>query len=394
MQCAARPARHPFEEHAMSNPIRMRAAVMAAFVSLVPAVIHAQATIKVNDSVSVRVGFLSQTWADFNQNVRQDTSFAQSIFQRRIRLMVGAQVGSHLNFFFETDNPNLGRTTAGVAKGLGAGFITQDAYVEYKPVATSSAFLLTAGLQLIPLCRNCLESAVTLLPIDYGTYSFQQSGVTGSSVGRDVGFQAKGYLADNRVEYRAGLFSGARLANAAGVVTSSNSMRGAGRIQVQLLEPEAPAYAYAGTYLGRRKILAVGAGIDAQSKYKAWAADAFLSYPFGTNGMTAQANYIHYDGDVFFPALVKQNTIEVEAGYHFTDWKISPFGKWESRDVSDNTLAANQDDHRFQLGATYYVMGHNLNLKGAFTHGTLGALAPAASLSQNGFTFQLQGFYY
>ena len=378
----------------MSTSIRMRAAVLAAFVCLTPCAASPQATIKVNDSVSVRVGFLSQTWADFNENSRQDSSFAQSIFQRRMRLLVGAQVGSHLNFFFETDNPNLGRTTAGVAKALGTGFITQDAYVEYKPVATSNAFLLVAGLQLIPLCRNCLGSAVTLLPIDYGSYSFQQSGVTGSSVGRDVGFQAKGYLANNRIEYRAGLFSGARLANAAGVVTSSNSLRGAGRLQVQLLEPEAPTYSYAGTYFGRRKIFAVGAGIDGQSDYKAWAADAFLSYPFGNNGMTAQANYIHYDGDTFFPALVKQSTFEIEGGYHFTDWKISPFAKFELRDVSDNTVAANQDDHRFQLGAAYYVMGHNLNLKAAYTRGTLGRLAPLEALTQNGFTFQLQGFYY
>ena len=97
----------------MTTSIRVRAAALAAFVSLVPSVACAQAMIKVNDSVSVRLGFLSQTWADFNQNVRQDSSFAQSIFQRRIRLLVGAQVGSHLNFFFETDNPNLGRTTAG-----------------------------------------------------------------------------------------------------------------------------------------------------------------------------------------------------------------------------------------------------------------------------------------
>lgn len=378
----------------MSTSFRVRAAVLAAAVSVAPYALPAQATIKVNDSVSVRVGFLSQTWADFNQNVRQDTSYAQSIFQRRIRLLVGAQVGSHLNFFYETDNPNLGRTTAGVAKGLGTGFVTQDAYVEYKPVATSNAFLMVAGLQLIPLCRNCLESAVTLLPIDYSSYSFLQSGPTGSSVGRDVGFQAKGYLADNRIEYRAGLFSGARLANAAGTVTSSNSMRGAGRIQVQLLEPEAPAYAYAGTYLGKKKVLAIGAGIDGQSNYKAVAADAFFSYPMGNNGVTAQADYIHYNGDTFFPTLLKQNTFEVEAGYHVTDYKLTPFVKWEARKFDSAVKnAANQDDNRFQLGGTYYVMGHNLNLKAAYTRGSLDRLGLGA-LTQNGFTFQLQGFYY
>lgn len=379
----------------MSMSIRVRAAALAAIVSIVPLVAHAQAVIKVNDSVSVKIGFLSQTWADFNQNVRQDSSFSQSIFQRRIRLLVGAQVGSHLNFFFETDNPNLGRS-GGFTRSLGTGFITQDVYVEYKPVATTNAFLLVAGLQLVPLCRNCQQSAVTLLPMDYGSYSFLQSGPSGSSVGRDVGFLAKGYLAGNRVEYRAGIFSGARLNGAGGVPTGSNSLRGAGRIQVQFLEPEAPVYAYAGTYFGRRKILAVGAGMDAQSRYKAFAADAFLSYPFGVNGMTAHANFIHYDGDTFFAAVPRQNTFEIEGGYHLTEVKFTPFVKYESRNVNDTfaTTAANQDEHRIQVGGTYYVMGHNLNLKAAYTRGTLNQIVPAPQLTQNGFTFQLQGFYY
>ncbi len=381
----------------MSISYRVRAAAFAAFALLTPVSVRAQAMIKVNDSISVRIGFLSQTWADFSQNVRQDSSYAQNVFQRRIRLLVGAQVGSHLSFFYETDNPNLGRTTqTATGRNLGAGFITQDAYVEYKPSATSNAFLLVAGLQLIPLCRNCLESAVTLLPIDYGSYSFLQSGPTGSSVGRDVGFQAKGYLASNRVEYRAGLFSGTRLNNAANVQTGSNSLRGAGRIQLQLLEAEAPTYSYAGTYFGRRKILAIGAGFDGQSRYKAFAGDAFLSYPFGTNGVTAQANYIHYDGGSFFAALPRQNTFEIEGGYHFNDYKITPFAKFESRNV-ENRFAltnANQDEHRFQLGGSYYVVGHNLNFKAAYTRGSLNQLVPAPTLTQNGFTFQMQGFYY
>jgi hypothetical protein len=172
-------------------------------------------------------------------------------------------------------------------------------------------------------------------------------------------------------------------------------MRGAGRIQVQLLEPEAPTYAYAGTYLGKRKILAIGAGIDGQSNYKAVAADAFLSYPMGNNGITAQADYIHYNGDTFFPALLKQNTFEVEAGYHVTDYKLTPFVKWEARKLDSAVKnAANQDESRFQVGGTYYVMGHNLNLKAAYTRGSLDRVAPLEALTQNGFTFQLQGFYY
>ena len=47
------------------------------------------------------------------------------------------------------------------------------------------------------------EEAASLLPIDYGPYTFANSAPTQSSVGRDTGIQARGYLANKRLEYRA-----------------------------------------------------------------------------------------------------------------------------------------------------------------------------------------------
>jgi hypothetical protein len=392
----------------MSTSYRVRAA-LTAFALVLPPALHAQAMIKVNDSVNVRIGFLSQTWADFTQNVRQDSSYAQNIFQRRIRFLVGAQVGSHLSFFYETDNPNLGRTgqTAGV-KNLASGFITQDAYAEVKP-GTTNALLIDAGLQLVPLCRNCLQSAATLLPLDYGAYSFLATGPTTSSVGRDVGFAARGYLVDQRLEYRAGLFSGLR--NTIGTVqTGSNSLRFAGRLQYNFLEPEAPGYTYTGTYLGRRRVFALGAGLDGQSQYKAFAGDLFLDYPLGGGGLTVQGDYIHYDGStsgifsiVGTPAYIgKQNTYEVEAGYYIPDYKLTPWVKWEARDFASSNqgvlFPANLDESRFQVGATWYVVGHNLNLKLAYQRINSDRLIVAGvtppAYNANSFTMQLQGFYY
>lgn len=380
----------------MSTSIRVRAAVVAASVCLAPAAAGAQAIIKVNDSVSVRVGFLGQMWADFSQNVRQDSSYAQSLFLRRVRLIVSGQIGSKLSFFYQTDNPNLGRTGPGFTKSLGTGFITQDAYLEVKPGA-SNALLIEGGLLLIPLCRNCYASAASLLPIDYSSYSFLQSGPTASSVGRDVGFEAKGLLVGQRLEYRVGVFSGARLANAATptVQTGSNSLRAAGHLMFNFLETETPGYVMPGTYLGQRRIFNIGVGGDVQSRYKAIAGDAFLSYPIGANGVTLAGTYIRYDGGTFFPTLPRQNTFEVEGGYHFTAARITPWVKFETRSINSAFLSlANQDDHRIQIGGTYYVSGYNLNVKAAYIRGTFNQLAPAPTLEQNGFTLQLQGYYY
>lgn len=382
----------------MSLSYRVRAAVLAATVLVVaPCSATAQAVIKVNDSVSVRFGLLSQTWVDYTQNVQQDNSYAQNIFQRRMRFIFGGQIGSKVSFYFQTDNPNLGRTGPGFVKAPASGFLLQDGYVEIQPT-TSNIFMFDAGLQFIPLCRNCIASAAALLPIDYSTYAFLQSAQTVSSTGRDLGFMAKGVFADKKIEYRVGVFSGARLPVVPvppAVQTGSNSVRAAGHLMINFLEAELPSYVLPGTYLGRKKIFNIGGGFDAQSRYKAYAGDAFLSYPFGANGMTLSGTWIRYNGDTFFPTLPKQNTYEVEGGYHFTDKKITPWAKFEARRYDDAVKSVVfQNDHRFQIGGTYYASGQNLNVKLAYTRGEFNQLAPAPALDQNGITMQLQVFYY
>src|SRR5712664_1662632 len=93
---AAVSARHPFEEDAMSISYRVRAAAVAAMALASPVTGKSQAVIKVNDSVSVRFGILSQTWVDFTQtsNVFVDDSYTQDIFLRRMRFLVTGQIGS------------------------------------------------------------------------------------------------------------------------------------------------------------------------------------------------------------------------------------------------------------------------------------------------------------
>jgi hypothetical protein len=373
--------------------------VVAAFVAIAPVAAHAQALIKVNDSISVRVGFLSQTWADFAQN-QVDGSYSQDLFQRRIRLIVSAQVGSKFAFYFQTDNPNLGRAgtlpAANVPKNLlFQNFITQDAYVEVKP-STAHSFVIEGGLLLVPFARNVYAQTSTLLPLDYDTYISLPNGPTGSNDGRDMGFELKGTFFDQKLEYRAGVFSGARLTNpqTPTIQTASNSLRGAGHLMFNFWETEAPAYVLPGTYLGKKKVFNIGAGYDGQSRYKAIAGDAFLSYPIGSNGVTLATTFIHYDGGTFFPTLPRENTLEVEGGYHFTAAKVTPWVKYERRMIDDAFLTVAQDEHRLQLGGTYYMMDSNLNMKFAYTRGSFAQLAGAPRFIQNEFTFQLQGYYY
>ncbi|HEX9161354.1 MAG TPA: hypothetical protein VF980_06565, partial [Thermoanaerobaculia bacterium] len=214
-------------------------------VLLATPLLHAQAQIKVGD-ISLKFGLLAQGWADSAQNAAPAVGYANNLFLRRIRFLVGGQINPNLSFFFDTDNPNDGKAP----KNLGAGFITQDAFVEWKPTG-NNAFILDAGLMLPPLCRNCLESAATILSLDYGSFSFTESGPTQSVVGRDTGFLAKGYLAGGKFEYRGGIFQGARQTG------SRNSLRETARLSYNPWETES-GYTYPGVYLGNKKVLQFG----------------------------------------------------------------------------------------------------------------------------------------
>jgi hypothetical protein len=341
------------------------------------AIAHGQAAIKVGDDVTIRFGTLLQGWGDWTQDPVTE-GYAQNLYLRRVRLLVGGQVARNITFFIETDNPNLGRTP----KALGSGFIVQDALAEVK---LSDPLTISAGLMFVPFCRNCIQSAATLLSLDYSVFSFLATPATQSSVGRDVGFQAKGYFNGNRIEYRVGAFQGFRATGA------RNPLRAVGRLQVNLLDAETPGIFYTGTYLGTKRVLAIGGGVDAQAgpgdNYRAWTVDAFLDYPLGDSvSLTAQVDYFDYDGGDTFTTLTEQTAIFAEAGLYFKPLRLLPFVRYETQNLDP---AAAVDNVRYQAGLTYFISGHNANLKVAYSR-----LDPESGNSSNQFTTQLQLFYY
>lgn len=386
------------------RPSRFALVFVALLIALLPALANAQAIVKVNDVVNFRLGILLQGWADWSGQsdaAGKTAGFQQNLFLRRARFFLGGQVAKDVTFFFMTDNPNLGKSTQAVTappqsttgvKAPATGFIIQDAYVEW---AIANEFRLNGGLILIPLCRNCNTSAVNLLTVDYGTWSFQESAATQSSVGRDTGFQAKGYLAGDHFEYRAGAYSGFR---APGV---KNAFRWAGRVQYNVFDVEKVQF-YPGTYFGKKKILAFGAGLDAQSDYLAYAGDVFFDYPVGNgSGITAQADYIHYDGGDTFgftapaatrtAALFKQDDLYAEAGVFIGPAKVMPFIRYEQQKYADDVnKGLNRTNYAGGFG--WYPYAANFNIKAGYTRRVAPDNPNVASTNQ--YTVQVQVFYY
>jgi hypothetical protein len=349
--------------------------VLSLTVAFSPAA-RGQAVLKVNENVNLRLGIALQAWADGTQDPSSH-GYAQNLFIRRASLYLGGQLAPNVTFYVRTDNTNLGKAP----KEVVSSFFLEDAYLEWQ---VADSWILDAGLILIPLCRNCLEQSVRQLTLDYGSFSFLSNGVTQSSVARDTGFQAKGYLAGDHLEVRIGAFQGRREAG------SRNPLRSAGRVQYNFFDTEKGQF-YPGVYLGKKKVLAVGGGYDLQGDYRAWAGDLFLDLPVGEgDGVTGQFDFIRWDGGSTFPTLSRQNDVFIEGGYYISSAKVLPWARFESQSFSDS-VNATKDQKRFQFGLTWYAEAHNFNIRAAWGR-VIPRAAGVSSTSQ--FTVQLQLFYF
>jgi hypothetical protein len=301
----------------------------------------------------MKFGFLVQGRFE-TTDLADGSDQSQDLYFRRLRLLFGGNITKKLSYFFETDSPNLGKGNADGSKTTSDIYI-QDFVLSYK---FSEAITLDAGLVLIPTCYNCNQSAAALLPVDYGAFSFLSSGPTTANVGRDYGLQARGYLANDHFEYRAGVFQGYRDED------STGPFRYAFRAAWYPFEAPKGLF-YPGTTLGKKKILSVGASYDTQDDYRTYAFDVFWDQPlFDGDGLTIQYDYVNWDGGDYLTGFPEQTSTLFEIGYYFHSIKLTPYFEWLSRDYDPAELG---DEDRYQLGVAYWPRGHNLNFKLGFT---------------------------
>jgi hypothetical protein len=305
-----------------------------------------------DEKQSFKIGLLGQVQAE-SADVAGTDDTAKNLFLRRLRLILGYNLGEKLSVFLETDDPNLGKATNAGVKDTGSVFI-QDFVATYK---FSQAFLVDGGLLLMEQTYNHNQSAASLLPVDFGPYTFVESTPLQERVGRDYGLRARGYLDSDHLEYRLGVYQGSRGNN------SANEFRYAGRIMYSFFTPQVGLF-YRGTSLGKTHTLALGASFDKQEKYDNYGADLFLDQPLGGgNGFTFQADYSQIDGDTFVP-LPKQKDMMLEAGLYIASVKVQPFVQFATQRFDAPALV---DEDRSTVGIAYYIAGHNDNVKLSYT---------------------------
>jgi hypothetical protein len=338
----------------------------------------AQLAIANGEGQSIKFGFQGQLWVDSQQAMSAGggETYQQNFYLRRVRLLVSGDLWNDLTFFLQTDQPNLGKSP----KVLNSGFLVQDAFLEYK---LSNAFRLDGGLMLVPLSRNTLQSTLSYYSLDISPISTVNNTSTQSSGLRDLGFQARGFVGNDRLQYRLGVFDGARNG------TSGNSLRTAGYIQYDFLDRE-KGYTFVGTALGKQKILAVDCGFDTQGTYRAWSGNVAASIPVRHGDeIGGQLQYIHYDGRTLFTAIPKQNDYLAEASWYRKALHTQPFVKFEKESFA-SALNLAKDYNKWGGGASYYVHGQNLK----FTAQLQRVLPSGSAKPANEMTLQLQAHYF
>jgi hypothetical protein len=179
-----------------------------------------------------------------------------------------------------------------------------------------------------------------------------------------------------------------------------SKFRYAGRLEVNFLDPVKEWYRM-GTYLGKRKVLSIGAGFDHQDdavggttagavakSYSAGVVDVFFDHPVGGGAVTLDGAYLsmNYNGATGgcgngFCATTINATIQnsdgtgwyVMGGYLLPDtWGVGPmqgqlqpvvrYQYWDSAWAKRQGGVAVGDRRDFDVGLNYFLVGHDAKL--------------------------------
>ncbi len=301
-----------------------------------------------NDDFKVKAGFWGQAWyqtvsdgRDTDGDGRQDSTIYDTMI-RRAYFYAGADFRDYVSAFIHVagdridqdymhDRPSL---------GLGSNLVVRDWWLDFN--LWHKMVRLKVGRMYVPLTRNYgTTSTKSLLSLDL---NWAQGGIRGgifypSKVGRDDAVCLWGNILEDRLQYRFMLGEGIGNDD----INPGDHPRFAGRISWAFLEPET-GWFNAGTYLGKKNVLTVGAGVDFQSDldygspnrsydYAAYTIDVHYDQSLGANlgAVTAEAAYIHVNNGpnsinyTHFTRGDNADIASVKAGY-LLPWQPYDFG--------------------------------------------------------------------
>ena len=278
---------------------------------------------------------------------------------RRARIVFWADVSDKTRITFQA-----GQDAIGTKISTEQDFAVKDFFLNYKPY---EGLIVTVGLFKIPFFRSKLESGFNQLLV---TRTDLANFIPAKEGARDVG----GMLWGNRggFQYRAALFDGSDQDSPV------SSLRGTSRVTYNWFTHE-PSFGDSGTYLGKERVLQIGAQADFQNDrfapndlpafagllrdYHSWAVETFYEEPFsGTWALTFEGAYFEREDDYVDPSVATR-TIE---GYYgqigfLLPGKVRPgrlqlAARYEEYDVERAGPVGTIENRVY--GINYYGNGH------------------------------------
>ncbi len=361
---------------------------------------HAGAKLEINDNAYIDLGFRVQILAlSTDRDIDGDGQFEglEEFKLRRGRFRLKGVINDQVSIFMQTD-------VSGNSIRLIDAFIT---------LKKDNWLQLIVGQNMAPANRQNLTSSGALLAADrpgmayksltWGgralstfstqTYGDTAAGFSGAYQVRDIGATVfgSGDVGENgHMKYYVGVYDGIS-------APGTDSERYSGRLQFNLGDAEAGYYNSA-TYLGKKETFAFGLSYDTQSNvagsstpvtdYTYWAADLFAEQPVGNGSFTVEASFMNLDLDDA-NLQAQGDGWYLQGGYLINNDKWQPWFLYEDFSADDPSGKGSYD--LLRVGVSYFVQGHNANVK--FAYEAFTADAPIGSSSEDSIDTLLIGFY-
>jgi hypothetical protein len=288
---------------------------------------------------------------------------------RRNRLALMGAYGENFGLYVQTEyTEDTNITPFSVSDGSDDNFQILDAVMRFKLNDSANVWV---GKFKYNLTRENLESCEDPLTLDRSVLIRAPFVST-----RDKGVALWGNLFEQKFQYRLDVMNGR---NDSASSPESNP-RYSARVHVSLLDPEA-GYGYKGTYLGKKKVLTIGAayqfeqdvaiaGSDAVD-YSAWTADIFAEYPMdGIGTFTFSGAYVDYDLDDAYQngspdddvigLTGEKNGGYIKIGYMLPNLPLQFFARSENWSFAKLDDVYDQEIDWYGVGFNYYLRGQNL----------------------------------
>ncbi len=320
--------------------------------------------------VSLDVGFWGQAWYQYVDDYDRDgdgewDDKVHDFMIRRAYLSFGGALTQRLSFFLHYSGDRIGQEGLDDSShGLGSGMALRDGWVNCKLIGND--LMAQIGRMYVPFTRDYGTTSTKALltsDLNWGQGGIRSGTFYPNNVGRDDGVTFWGNVFEDRLQYRLMVGEGVEDSD----INDDDSLRFAGRVSLNLFDPET-SWFNAGTYLGKKKVLAVGAGFDHQRdltldgrerNYEAYTADVHLDLPLDTCAVTAELSYLWIenvtnsvtwsdlktgsDGDMF----------SAKAGVLLAN-ALQPFAHY---DLIMPEASGTDDTVVYGVGCNYYIKG-------------------------------------